>query len=413
MKKVLVIADALIPTGFARVAHAILGQLADQFEFHHLGISYHGPRLLQPWKIYPTPPENGVYPFDFAEQLITEIDPDLVFIINDIWIINIFAERLKKIAPLVPIVCYTPVDTDPLEPEMVVPLFLNVDHIVTYTNFGKSWILTAAHNAYRETGISMARPVGVIPHGVDRDVFRPITENADPRARRRTAREMLFPDHPSLHDAFIVLNANRNQPRKRIDLTIELFAIFARDKPPNVRLYLHMAREDIAGWHILTLARRYGVLDRLIVPSSGEWAPSVSPSMLNVIYNACEVGLNTCTAEGWGLVAFEHAAAGGAQLLPGHTTQVELWSGAAELMPPCFMTVTERTLGNAYYISPDDGASRLNNLYQDREKLETVASACYVRATSNELNWGVIAESWASIFQNATASRVEVGMRAV
>ena len=62
--------------------------------------------------------------------------------------------------------------------------------------------------------------VNVIPHGVDTQVFFPLN--------RQHARQALFPDRPELQDAFIVLNANRNVLRKRVDLTIEGFASFAQ-----------------------------------------------------------------------------------------------------------------------------------------------------------------------------------------
>jgi len=37
---------------------------------------------------------------------------------------------------------------------------------------------------------------------------------------------------------------------------------------------------------------------------------------LNLLYNACDVGLNTASSEGWGMVSFEHAATGAAQIVP-------------------------------------------------------------------------------------------------
>ncbi len=40
--RVLVVGDAVAPTGFARVLHSILGRLCDSYEFHHLGINYAG-----------------------------------------------------------------------------------------------------------------------------------------------------------------------------------------------------------------------------------------------------------------------------------------------------------------------------------------------------------------------------------
>jgi len=106
----------------------------------------------------------------------------------------------------------------------------------------------------------------------------------------------------------MVLNANRNQPRKRFDLTIQGFALFARGKPDkSVFLYCHCGLVDI-GFNILELCVRYGIDDRLITSNSSKPLQSVPQDQLNLIYNACDVGLNTSIGEGWSLTNHEHAA---------------------------------------------------------------------------------------------------------
>src|SRR5437868_10234742 len=98
-------------------------------------------------------------------------------------------------------------------------------------------------------------------------------------------------------DSFIVLNGNRNQPRKRIDITIKGFALFAADKQENVKLYLHMGTED-KGWDILALTKRHNVYDRLILSSESKSIPTLSSDKMKLIYNYCDVGINTATSEG-------------------------------------------------------------------------------------------------------------------
>ena len=56
--------------------------------------------------------------------------------------------------------------------------------------------------------------------------------------------------------------------------------------------------------------------------------------MLNLIYNATDVGLSTSMGEGWGFVPMEHAAAGVAQILPRHSALAEIWRGSAEFIEP-------------------------------------------------------------------------------
>ena len=61
------------------------------------------------------------------------------------------------------------------------------------------------------------------------------------------------------------------------------------------------------GWNLVTLAKRYDIEGRLIISNMSKEVPADSVERLNLIYNACEVGINTSTGEGWGLVSFEHA----------------------------------------------------------------------------------------------------------
>ena len=135
----------------------------------------------------------------------------------------------------------------------------------------------------------------------------------------------------SYDDLFRVFNGNRNQFRKRIDITCEAFAKFAVDKP-EARMYLHMGLKD-QGWDIMPLfsreMRKQG-LDpngRIIMTTNTQDPPNVEVDMLNTIYNACDVGVNTCKGEGWGLVNFEHAACKVAQVVPNHTSCKEIFEG--------------------------------------------------------------------------------------
>ena len=62
--------------------------------------------------------------------------------------------------------------------------------------------------------------------------------------------------------------------------------------------------------------------------------------MLNIIYNAADVGVNTCKGEGHGLVNHEHAACGVAQVVPNHTSLKEIFEGAGVLIENAFIDDT-------------------------------------------------------------------------
>ena len=79
------------------------------------------------------------------------------------------------------------------------------------------------------------------------------------------------------------------------------------------------------GLDVLDGARQLGIADRLLVSTTAADHPTLDDEHLNLVYNACDVGLNTSTGEGFGLVALEHGATGAAQVLPDHSACAELY----------------------------------------------------------------------------------------
>ena len=75
------------------------------------------------------------------------------------------------------------------------------------------------------------------------------------------------------------------------------------------------------------IARRaFGLEERLYLnPLAGG---IVDDRELNLLYNACDVGITTSMGEGWGLVSFEHGAAGAAQIVPDHSAAPRSGAGA-------------------------------------------------------------------------------------
>jgi glycosyltransferase involved in cell wall biosynthesis len=409
---VVVVGDGVVPTGFARVLHSVLGRLHDRYELHHLAINYQGEPHPHPWEIY-APGAIGL------RQLVERVRPRLVFLLNDLWLLGAYLEELRGGAedtPAPPVVAYSPVDAGPLEPEMLAPL-ADLDRLVLYTRFGRCEVESSLALLRRLQPETRFPPLSIIPHGVDTGLFRPLVgttsrgaaaatpatlDAGDRRASRAEARRLLFTD-PALQDAWIVLNANRNQPRKRIDTTIKGFALFAREKPPSVRLYLHMGMVD-CGWDVAALARRHGIEDRLIVTAEERSLPGVPDDVLNRIYNACDVGINTSLGEGWGLVNLEHAASGGAQVVPRHSACAEIWEGAAELLEPALSITQEGILTEGQLIAPEEVARALDRLYLSPDLLTRRSAAAYAVATRPEYRWDDVASRWDALFREVLAA---------
>jgi glycosyltransferase involved in cell wall biosynthesis len=392
--KLLWIGDIVAMTGFARVTENVLSRLKDKYEIHVLGCNWHGDYtpLQEEYRMYPASNRFQQAPFgeDRIREIVEQIKPDIVFTINDSWIIN---EQWRRIADLrdqlnFKFVGYYPMDSYEWYSALVDTLN-EWDVAICYTEFGAQETINAG----------ATKPITVIPHGVTRGQFHP-------KDKLEARKELgLNPDD------FIVFNGNRNQFRKRIDITVSAFAKFAVDRP-NAKLYLHMGLKD-QGWDIMPLFAREMMrqgLDpnnRIIMTTPHAHPPSVPVEMLNTIYSAVDVGVNTCKGEGWGLVNFEHAACRVAQIVPDHTSCKEIFEGAGLLIRSLHADVD--TNFGRIMPCPDDNhlAELLAAVYEDRVLLQRVADACYERATEERFDWDTVADQFDGVFQEALAQREE------
>jgi D-inositol-3-phosphate glycosyltransferase len=392
-----VVGDAASPTGFSRVTSSIMTRLNERYSFHQLGINYMSGPHGEPWPIFPASDgprdRHGVKKI---AGLINMIRPSVVLLVNDAGLVAQYLAAMSSLEHRPKVIAYMPIDSGPL-PLDYVRAFTALERIVVYNQFAADTLLAASDEVKADDPSFVLPTVSIIPHGVDTDVFRPLFPiTANIVDARRAARRQLLPESDSLANAFIVLNANRNQPRKRIDITIAGFARFAADKPDDVRLYLHMGMTDI-GWDILELARRGRIMDQLIVTHDGDNIPGSTPEQLNRIYNACDVGLNTSEAESWGLTAFEHAATGAAQIVPGHTGTREIWDGVAEMLPPSLSLTSPGSLTATELIDPQTVAATLERLYRNPELLQNRSLTAYRHATASRYSWDTVADSFDQI----------------
>lgn len=398
MSKILIIGDGGVPTGFARVIRSIFEPLCNDFELHQLATRYDGRPHDYPWKLYRADAGKSVYGYDQLGTLINRLTPDLVFLLFDVTFQARYVEELRKLSPAPKIVVYSPIESGPIAPELLRRLG-GVSRYVLYTEYGRRQIEASLERVRAETPDFGFPQLEVIPHGVDTDRFYPLSDDdGDIPSQRIEARRALKLADAEHLEAFIVLNANRNMPRKRIDLTLQGFAHFVRDKPANVKLYLHMATED-TGWNVLILAKRYGIFDRLIMTQADNSRPQFSDEQLNLLYNACDVGITTTTGEGWGMVSFEHAATRAAQIVPRHTSLADLWAGAAEFVEPVMKLTYPGNLTEGHLVTPAGVAGALQKLYEDRPRRDHLAEAAYRNATNPEYKWSTIAARWKRVLE--------------
>jgi glycosyltransferase involved in cell wall biosynthesis len=398
----LVVGDAVAPTGFARVTRSLISRWGGRFHCHQLGVNYSGDPHRETWPIYPASLGGDAHGVNRLPELAAKLRPDIILFVNDMWIIADYLERLATADHRSRLVAYIPVDGEPLPPALVARL-APLDRVVVYNSFGARILQDAEKTIQAAQPAFGLPPLDIIPHGVDTAVFRPLFPlGPGVPNRRRAVRAALLGDGASWDDSFIVLNANRNQPRKRIDVTVAGFAQFAAGKPSSVKLYLHMGAVD-QGWDIRRLVERHGISDRVLMSCDGAGPPNLTVDQLNQVYNACDVGLNTAEGEGWGLPSFEHAATAAAQIVPGHSGPGSIWNGHAEMLEPSLRVTTPGLQTDAQLIAPATVAVTLEELYRNEDLLFSLSTAAYKLATNPAHRWDSIADRFGQLLEDTTS----------
>jgi len=389
MKKILYAGDAFVETGFGRVAENLLPALAKHYEVVVMATNYHGDphEEAKKYRVYPAM-IHGTDPFGSHRiaEIIQQEKPDLVWITNDIWIALNLWEAAKPFKERIGFkwFVYTPVDSYGLFPSLAPPM-MEWDGLATYTEFGKQELEIMGYT----------NPIHVIGHGTDFTKFFPMD-------RFECRKALGVPQ-----EVFIVFNGNRNQPRKRIDLTIKGFIKFAK-KYDDARLWLNMGAKDM-GWPIIDLFKRvardegYDPTGKLILTSPNFSTHNcLSIEQLNQTYNAVDIGINTCIGEGWGLVNTEHAATGVAQVVPDHTSLKEIFNDVPRIA--CHGSETDRNYGLERPLpEPESLAEILSYYYHNRDKLQAAGEWCKARINEEPFTWPVITNTMLGIINDLLA----------
>jgi glycosyltransferase involved in cell wall biosynthesis len=245
--------------------------------------------------------------FGYAElgPVIESEKPHIVMLYNDI---TVCTNYLNKIMPLkvkknLSFQVWTYLDQvyECQPSDLLEGLQRDTDRFFVFT---KEW-----REVLKRQGVT--RPIDVLTHGFDRDLF-PADLN---RATIRKA--MGIPE-----EVFLFLNLNRNQPRKRHDLMIMAFVnLLVRHPSKLIFLMCVCDKGDKGGFPLFEIYRRELVLrgvnpeafsNRLLV-SSREM--TLSDAEIGQFYTIADVGLSTADGEGFGLCAFEQMGFGIPQVL--------------------------------------------------------------------------------------------------
>lgn len=165
----------------------------------------------------------------------------------------------------------------------------------------------------------VAKNTSVIWLGCETDVFYPLSPE-----EKKACRIKFFGEH--MVDRFLVINVNRNQPRKDLARSMALFHQF-HQKHEDSSLYMHSVQVD-AGGSLPFQARMVGMdiykSPAEIIFSGLNLASPWSRETLNELYNSVDCLISTSYGEGWGLTTTEAMSAGIPVLVPYNTANMDI-----------------------------------------------------------------------------------------
>ena len=232
-------------------------------------------------------------------------------------------------------------------------------------------------------------------------------------------------------DDFVVLNLNRNQPRKRWDVCLKAWAEFVHRRRaasaeaeaeaeaaaeaeadgarPGRTPKLLIATSLNGAWNLMEIYNRE-LAKRGISPEDGRkhivmlTAPqAMTDSQINILYSAADVGINTADGEGFGLCTFEHAGVGVPQVASrvGGITDF-LDDGSAALCDEAYRYYVDESRdhvgGEAQLVDPYDVYNALELYYGDPETASQHGLAARSKiAASPDYSWDRLAERLSDI----------------
>lgn len=242
------------------------------------------------------PKINHVYGSDALIHHAKDFKADVVFTLQDIWVLN--PQDLQQVKRFIPIV---PIDHDPA-PKAILEKLRHAYRIVTYAEFGQKELKrNGLHSTY-------------IQHTVNTDIFKPM----DKKERKRLSG---LPE-----DAFIcgMVAANKdNPPRKSFQEVMDAFKLFLA-KVPNSYLYLHTNPDFPGGFPLREYASFIGIIDRILFPDPYQMNFNLGKKEMALIYNTLDMLLMPSVSEGFGVPAIEAQACGVPVVVNNFTSMPEL-----------------------------------------------------------------------------------------
>lgn len=389
MENLLWIGDAACGSGFGKASRYILEQLQHQYNVFVLGINFRGDPLkfgekMPNYPVYPAMLGGDQLGFGRVGEMLSISKPAVVVVQTNPWNVPVYRNQLnlaKYKGPLVGIIAVEGKNCNGLD-------LNHLDYAIFWNEFSRIEAINGG----------MTAPNGVVPLGVDLEMFAP--------GDRAAARERLgLPISP---DDFVVFGVNRNQNRKRIDLSILYFAEWIHGGVPigqrsvktrvinDAYLYLHTVAGSSTTVDVDQLANYTGVIDRMILLAPKDVFNGTPEWAVKCGHVASNVGLSTSLGEGWGLNSMEGMACDRPQI-GGDFSAFGEWAKDAMCLVPCYDEGVMPDVHNMIGGIPDRASviNALEAFYRDPARCREYGERGLALVRQPEYRWENIAARFA------------------
>jgi glycosyltransferase involved in cell wall biosynthesis len=385
MKKILFLATYPYQSnGYAKIANKITNFLADFYDIYYFGFSNYKDTFVkrevhENIKIIDVVEEekkrglNDAFGVEIIEETINQINPDIIIIYNDIIVtcnhLNVLNNLRYEKGYNFKVMSYLDLVYEYEKPLYIDFVNRHVDFICVFSECWKNNLI--------KMGIKENK-IEVIPHGLNENVVK---------LDKSKCREELGLNEKD----FIILNANRNSYRKATYLTVSSFVKFLKkciseneSESQRIKLLLHCDMDNKTGYDISEITKieciKEGldydrVVNHHIIRLSNI---RIDDETMIKLYNACDMGINTCVGEGFGLCSFEHISLGKPQVVSNVGAHKDIFEGYSEFTvnPVCEYYISPHTDTHVGFIeicSAKDFSQKMSVIYNYYRKYEIIS----------------------------------------
>ena len=305
MQRILIVSTHPVSTnGYSNVVYNLIKQFGiyDKFDivvygFHKIENESRSTYLNDMKKRIIIHDVGKTFGFEDIDTFIRLSKPDIVFIYNDAYVVSQFLNCINNSESNFRIIVYFDQVYDFTKPYYIKCLNDKVDHVCVFSNCWKEALINDG----------LLIDCSVIEHGLSELVSENIQE---------CSKNILGLDSQDFH----ILNLNRNQPRKRWDVTLMALAhLYKNYEIYDCRVKLIVGTSNEGAWNLKELLNEelkgtYICADDVLIFVSNPQA--LDDKTITMLYDAADIGLNTCDGEGFGLCNTEHAKCGKPQIIP-------------------------------------------------------------------------------------------------